>query len=242
MRLLRFSSSTSATGSVGGRRVQRPSTPCRQVPRRPRWGRRRRAIRVLPVSSDRIALNPSAVTSPRATPSQTPSSTSLGRRPVIAWRSVPNRPRARRAAKPHRRGMGGFTASCSLRDMGTHVCALPAGDHCPRGLVCLGCSHAQPKKSAAPVFRRMLHSHRKAARGSPVERRAGRPDRRPRARGPTHRDSAAARRRNRQRTSPRPSRPPPDHPIAGAGGCRPPKRSSRSGVLCRDGTHRKHAG
>jgi integrase len=56
----------------------------------------------------------------------------------------------------------GFTASCSLRDMGTHVCALPAGDHCPRGLVCLGCSHAQPKKSAAPVFRRMLHSHRKA--------------------------------------------------------------------------------
>jgi site-specific recombinase XerD len=52
-----------------------------------------------------------------------------------------------------------FESSCSLRDMGTHVCALPTGDYCPRGLVCLGCVHAQPKKSAAPVFRRMLASH-----------------------------------------------------------------------------------
>ncbi len=43
-----------------------------------------------------------------------------------------------------------FTASCNLRDMGTHVCALPTGEHCSRGLVCLGCVHAQPKKSAAP--------------------------------------------------------------------------------------------
>ncbi len=54
-----------------------------------------------------------------------------------------------------------FSASCSLRDMGTHVCALPTGEHCSRGLVCLGCTHAQPKKSAAPVFRRMLVSHRR---------------------------------------------------------------------------------
>lgn len=46
--------------------------------------------------------------------------------------------------------------------MGTHVCALPAGDHCSRGLVCLGCTHAQPKKSATPIFRRMLLSHRRA--------------------------------------------------------------------------------
>lgn len=52
-----------------------------------------------------------------------------------------------------------FTASCSLRDMGTHVCTLPTGEHCPRGLVCLSCGHAQPKKSALPVFRRMLASH-----------------------------------------------------------------------------------
>lgn len=46
--------------------------------------------------------------------------------------------------------------------MGTHLCALPTGEHCARGLVCLGCGHAQPKKSAAPVFRGMLVSHRKA--------------------------------------------------------------------------------
>jgi hypothetical protein len=29
-------------------------------------------------------------------------------------------------------------------------------------LICLGCSHAQPKKSAAPIFRRMLISHRRS--------------------------------------------------------------------------------
>jgi len=55
-----------------------------------------------------------------------------------------------------------FSASCSLRDMGTHLCALPTGEHCSRGLVCLGCTHAQPKKSAAPVFRRMIASHTRA--------------------------------------------------------------------------------
>jgi hypothetical protein len=55
-----------------------------------------------------------------------------------------------------------FTASCSLRDMGTHVCALPTGEYCPKGLVCLGCVHAQPKKSAVPTFRRMLISHERA--------------------------------------------------------------------------------
>ena len=55
-----------------------------------------------------------------------------------------------------------FSASCSLRDMGTHVCALPTGEHCSRGLVCLGCGHAQPKRSALPVFRRMLTSHERA--------------------------------------------------------------------------------
>lgn len=55
-----------------------------------------------------------------------------------------------------------FAASCNLRDMGTHLCALPTGEHCSRGLVCLGCHHAQPKKSAAPVFRRMIASHTRA--------------------------------------------------------------------------------
>jgi integrase len=55
-----------------------------------------------------------------------------------------------------------FAATCSLRDMGTHLCALPTGEHCPRGLVCLGCVHAQPKKSAAPIFAKMLASHERA--------------------------------------------------------------------------------
>jgi Phage integrase family len=55
-----------------------------------------------------------------------------------------------------------FQTSCSMRDMGTHLCALPTGEHCARGLVCLGCAHAQSKKSAAPTFRRMLISHRRS--------------------------------------------------------------------------------
>jgi integrase len=59
-----------------------------------------------------------------------------------------------------------FERSCSMRDMGTHLCALPTGEHCPRGLVCLGCVHAQPKKSAAPIFRRMLVSHERALASS----------------------------------------------------------------------------
>ena len=61
-----------------------------------------------------------------------------------------------------------FSTSCGMRDMGTHLCALPTGEHCPKGLVCLGCVHAQPKKSATPIFRRMLASHERelaAARG-----------------------------------------------------------------------------
>src|SRR6266567_7034624 len=30
-----------------------------------------------------------------------------------------------------------FAANCNLRDMGTHLCALPTGEHCPKGLICL---------------------------------------------------------------------------------------------------------
>jgi hypothetical protein len=55
-----------------------------------------------------------------------------------------------------------FAANCNLRDMGTHLCALPTGEHCPKGLLCLGCTHAQPKKSAVPVFRRMFSSHQRS--------------------------------------------------------------------------------
>jgi hypothetical protein len=65
-----------------------------------------------------------------------------------------------------------FERNCSLRDMGTHLCALPTGEHCPRGLVCLGCVHAQPKKSAAATFRTMLTSHRNALA---LARQAGEP-------------------------------------------------------------------
>lgn len=50
----------------------------------------------------------------------------------------------------------------SLRDMGTHICVLPAGEHCPRGLVCLGCGNVQPKRGALDTFRVMLASHTKA--------------------------------------------------------------------------------
>jgi hypothetical protein len=57
-----------------------------------------------------------------------------------------------------------FEHSCSMRDMGTHLCALPTGEHCPKGLVCLGCTHAQPKRSAIPTFRAMLGSHQRALR------------------------------------------------------------------------------
>jgi len=72
-----------------------------------------------------------------------------------------------------------FTMSCSLRDMGTHLCALPTGEYCPKGLVCLGCTHAQPKQSAAPIFRRMLASHERALgtahqRGEPAGQIAAR--------------------------------------------------------------------
>ena len=52
-----------------------------------------------------------------------------------------------------------FAASCNLRDMGTHLCTLPTGEHCPKGLICLGCAYAQPKKSAGPIYGASLASH-----------------------------------------------------------------------------------
>ena len=64
--------------------------------------------------------------------------------------------------------------ACAMRDMGTHLCALPTGEHCPKGLVCLGCGHAQPKKSAVPIFRGMLTSHiRILERGREIGEPAG---------------------------------------------------------------------
>jgi hypothetical protein len=34
-------------------------------------------------------------------------------------------------------------------------------------LICLGCAHAQPKKSAVPIFRRMLASHERSLASAP---------------------------------------------------------------------------
>ena len=55
-----------------------------------------------------------------------------------------------------------FAASRNLGYMGTHLRALLTGEQCPKGLICLGCAHAQPKKSAGPIFRRMLASHERS--------------------------------------------------------------------------------
>jgi len=44
-----------------------------------------------------------------------------------------------------------------------HLCALPAGEHCPKGLICLGCAHAQPEEVCVPISRRrMLATHERS--------------------------------------------------------------------------------
>jgi integrase len=60
---------------------------------------------------------------------------------------------------PTREEWAAFAASCNLRDMGTHLALCPQASIAPEALICLGCTHAQPKKSAVPIFRRMLASH-----------------------------------------------------------------------------------
>ena len=50
-------------------------------------------------------------------------------------------------------------ATVVVRQHGTHLCALPTGEDCPKRLICLGCAHSRPKKSAVPIFGRMLTSH-----------------------------------------------------------------------------------
>jgi hypothetical protein len=57
---------------------------------------------------------------------------------------------------------GAFAASCNLRDMGTHICALPTGEHCPKGSICLGGAHAQPKTRAVSIFRRLPRAQPRA--------------------------------------------------------------------------------
>jgi hypothetical protein len=36
---------------------------------------------------------------------------------------------------PCQRSGAAFSANCSMRDTGTHLCVLPTGEHCPKGLV-----------------------------------------------------------------------------------------------------------
>ena len=77
-----------------------------------RW---RRARRVRAFRSERTALNPSAATSPRATLSHKPSSTSVGPSPVMTWSSewkrAPRPRRASRISRPDPRpGSAGATA------------------------------------------------------------------------------------------------------------------------------------
>jgi len=55
-----------------------------------------------------------------------------------------------------------FATNCNLRDMGTHICALPTGEYCANGLICLGCPQVQPKKTAVPLLQRMLASHQRS--------------------------------------------------------------------------------
>jgi hypothetical protein len=46
--------------------------------------------------------------------------------------------------------------------MNRNSLGVVSGAHCPKGLICLGCAHAQPKKSAVPIVRRMLVSHERS--------------------------------------------------------------------------------
>jgi integrase len=80
--------------------------------------------------------------------------------------------RPRQPARPYRWRVARVLGRLQPARHGTHLCALPTGDHCSRGLVCLGCSHAQPKRSAAPIFQRMLTSHEHALERA---RQAGEP-------------------------------------------------------------------
>ncbi len=64
--------------------------------------------------------------------------------------------------------MGGLRHELQPARHGHAPLRFDTGEHCPKGLICLGCAHAQPKKSAVPTFRRMLASHERslvAARG-----------------------------------------------------------------------------
>jgi site-specific recombinase XerD len=66
-----------------------------------------------------------------------------------------------------------FETSCSMRDMGTHLRALPTGEHCPRGLVCLGVSTPSLRKAPRQRFVKCwpVMSERSPPRDCPANRR-----------------------------------------------------------------------
>ena len=50
----------------------------------------------------------------------------------------------------------------NLRDRERTFALCPQASIAPGGLIRLGCTHAQPKKSAVPIFTRMLASHQRS--------------------------------------------------------------------------------
>jgi hypothetical protein len=62
---------------------------------------------------------------------------------------------------------------------GTRLYALPTGEHCPKGLICLGSAHAEPKKARYRFFCECWPSHERSpvaarSRSEPVGQIAGR--------------------------------------------------------------------
>ena len=88
-----------------------------------------------------------------------------------------------------------FEHSCSMRDMGTHLCALPTGEHCPKRPR-LPRLHARATETQRdPYVPRDAHQPSAGADPLAERQRAGRTDRRPGARDQPHSGSAAENRR-----------------------------------------------
>jgi integrase len=87
-----------------------------------------------------------------------------------------------------------FEHSCSMRDMGTHLCALPTGEHCPKGL---GLSRLHPRPTQTQRDPDLPHHAPQPPAGpdpGPQPQRTRRPDRGARARDRPHPRRPPARR------------------------------------------------
>ena len=87
--------------------------------------------------------------------------------------------RPRRPARADRRGVGGSRAELRPSRHGRASLRAPCGRALSKGLVCLGCAHAQPKKSAMPLFERMRASHARQLERAERAQGASGPARRP---------------------------------------------------------------